>query len=1064
MISNKPMNKRYSIKLFVANMFLIAIVITATVAIVLQYHASKKIAVTHMLSSLDLMSNQMSNNLNKIDIDAKRTVNLLSNLIQPNFSQESVERKSRLFSSLLKNHSDFYSLYVGDKQEHFFQLINLQASKEISQKMQALPDDKWAAIVVKDGPNGRQRHTYYYSSTFHLNHQYTQSSNFYPSERPWFSTAPKNGVYKTKPYLFQHLQITGQTYSQRIGDTNQVIGLDILLSSTSKQLTEASKALFADGTQSFLFRQHGEIIASNLQKTHAVSLPRIAPLHLSKEQSEKVAHLGTLKVSNQNDWRPFDFSESGLPSGYLVDLMQIVSAMTGLKFDYINGFSRDALLKKYQRGEIDILLSVQKFGNDNIKGLYSSPLLDIPYGIATKNRSQPITTLTDLNNQTIGYLNRWNMDVSLEKRLPKVHWKKANSLQQLFSDLENGQVDAVIGASQTLTNSIKSLGLENIKVYKKITSLNATVPNRVYLVSHEQNKFAIGLINSALAHITPAERDALSTSWLKPTSQDLQDYLSIPITQLLSTAEQSTKEPFVLSKADNGTKYYIFTKDVDKKSANQSYLAIIVPEKKLYEQATQEAYHSALFSAGLMVLLLPIIWLLSWPIVRPIKQLQLETEKIGKRQFQEVNLIDSNITEIWQLSCSFQEMAQEIKQHEAKQKEFMDALIRLIADAIDNKSVHTGNHCHRVPELGLMLSNALEQAQEGPYKDFKFANDNERREFRIAAWLHDCGKITMPEHIMDKGAKLECNYNRIHEIRTRFEVLWRDAQIDYMQAVYIEKQSPDVALKQWQVRQEELQEQFQFIAKANVGSESMNQENEQKIKEIGRQVWTRHFNNRLGLSPAEELLIAEQSQTSEQDQQATEYAFAQETLLSDKPEHIIPRIRDIELDPSLGINMDIPKYQYNLGELYNLSIQNGTLTEEDRFKIKEHMISTIHMLEGLPFPPELSRVPHYASTHHERMDGQGYPRKLHAEQLTIPDRILMIADVFEALTASDRPYKKANSLSSAIDLMYNMCKKGHLDMTMFRFFLESDTYLQYAERFLPESQRDTVDIKAYSFE
>lgn len=1064
MTSKKTINKRYSIRLFVANMFLIAIVITATVAIVLQYHANKKIAVAHMLTSLNLMSNQMSDNLKKIDLDARRTVGLLSNLIQPGFSQESVERKSRLLSQLFKNRSDFYSLYIGDKQEHFFQLIDLKTSKEIRQKMQALPDDKWAAIVVKDGPNGRQRHTYYYSNTFHLNHQYTQSSNFYPSERPWFSTAPKNGVYKTKPYLFQHLQITGQTYSQRIGDTDQVIGLDILLSSTANQLATWSKLLFEDGTQSFLFRQHGEIIASNLQKAHAVSLPKIAPLQLSKEQKEKVAQLGNLKVSNQNDWRPFDFSDSGLPSGYFIDLMQIVSAMTGIKFDYINGFSRNELLKKYQHGEIDILLSVQKFGNDDIKGLYSSPLLDIPYGIAKKKSALSLTTLKDLDNQTVGYLDRWNMGSTLEKHFPQTHWKKASSLQQLFSELENGQIDAVIGASQALTNSIRNLGLTNIKVYKKVAGLDTTIPNRIYLVGHEQNRFAIDLINAAVAHITSAQRDALSTSWLKPTSQDLQDYLSIPITQLLSTVDQSAKKSFVLSEADNGTKYYVFTKPVDKGSTNQSYLAVIVPEKKIYEQDTTEAYHSALFSAGLMVLLLPIIWLLSLPIVRPIKQLQLETEKIKKRQFQDITLTDSNITEIWKLSCSFQEMAQEIKQHEITQKDFMEALIRLIANAIDNKSVHTGNHCHRVPELGLMLSNALEQAQEGPYKDFHFANDNERREFRIAAWLHDCGKITMPEHIMDKGAKLECNYNRIHEIRTRFEVLWRDAQIDYLQAIYIEQQPSDVALKHWQARQAQLQEQFHFIAKANIGSESMNKKDIEKITNIGRQIWTRHFDNRIGLSPTEELLIAEQGQPNEQNQQADESTGVQETLLSDKPEHIIPRLKDFELDPALGINMDIPKYQYNLGELYNLTIQHGTLTKEDRFKIKEHMISTISMLESLPFPPELSRVPRYASTHHERMDGQGYPRKLNAEQLTIPDRILMIADVFEALTAADRPYKKANTLSSAIDLMYKMSQKGHLDMTMFRFFLESGTYLQYAERFLPESQRDAVDIKAYSFE
>nr|WP_283248009.1 HD domain-containing phosphohydrolase [Marinomonas lutimaris] len=159
--------------------------------------------------------------------------------------------------------------------------------------------------------------------------------------------------------------------------------------------------------------------------------------------------------------------------------------------------------------------------------------------------------------------------------------------------------------------------------------------------------------------------------------------------------------------------------------------------------------------------------------------------------------------------------------------------------------------------------------------------------------------------------------------------------------------------------------------------------------------------------------------------------------------------------------MTIPEHQYNQGEIYNLTIKRGTLTEEDRFKINEHMISTITMLDSLPFPPELSRVPRYASTHHERMDGQGYPRKLNAEQLSIPDRILMIADVFEALTAADRPYKKAKPISIAIDIMFNMCKEGHLDLQLFRFFLTSGTYLKYAEKFLPKEQIDTVNIQPY---
>jgi HD-GYP domain-containing protein (c-di-GMP phosphodiesterase class II) len=159
--------------------------------------------------------------------------------------------------------------------------------------------------------------------------------------------------------------------------------------------------------------------------------------------------------------------------------------------------------------------------------------------------------------------------------------------------------------------------------------------------------------------------------------------------------------------------------------------------------------------------------------------------------------------------------------------------------------------------------------------------------------------------------------------------------------------------------------------------------------------------------------------------------------------------------------MDIPEHLYNLGEVYNLSISRGTLTDEDRFKINEHMISTIKMLESLPFPEELSNVPRYASTHHETMKGSGYPRKLPGSELSIPERLLAVADVFEALTASDRPYKKAKPVSVAIDILHKMVLDNHIDRDCFELFIRDKVYEEYAHRFLPPEQLDDFDASSY---
>lgn len=413
--------------------------------------------------------------------------------------------------------------------------------------------------------------------------------------------------------------------------------------------------------------------------------------------------------------------------------------------------------------------------------------------------------------------------------------------------------------------------------------------------------------------------------------------------------------------------------------------------------------------------------------------------------------VATNIKEIDALAVSLVEMSSAIQHHEKSQIELMDAFIQLIAQTIDDKSPYTGNHCKRVPDLGLSLANAAAESNSPPFKDFSFKSEEEYREFKTAAWLHDCGKIITPEHIVDKGSKLETIYNRIHEVRMRFEVLWRDAEIEFHQQLAKnpeKKQQLNAALAD---KQQQLTDDFAFIASANVGGEFMSDDKVARLTELAKITWQRHFDDTLGLSPVEELNLKSSKPTLP----------ATETLLIDKPEHIIARTNAPNFDDKLGIKMTIPEHQYNLGELYNLSISRGTLTAEDRFKINEHIIGTIKMLDKLPFPKELARVPRYASTHHETLIGTGYPRKLSAEDLSIPERVLVIADIFEALTAGDRPYKKAKSLSVAIDILHKFALDQHIDFDLFELFLTSGVYLDFAEKHMKDEQIDEVNIAQY---
>jgi HD-GYP domain-containing protein (c-di-GMP phosphodiesterase class II) len=162
-----------------------------------------------------------------------------------------------------------------------------------------------------------------------------------------------------------------------------------------------------------------------------------------------------------------------------------------------------------------------------------------------------------------------------------------------------------------------------------------------------------------------------------------------------------------------------------------------------------------------------------------------------------------------------------------------------------------------------------------------------------------------------------------------------------------------------------------------------------------------------------------------------------------------------------GFKLTVPAHRYDRGEIHNLTVGRGTLTEEERYKINDHVVQTIIMLEKLPFPRHLRNVPELAGSHHEKVDGGGYPRGLTKEQMSPVARMMAIADIFEALTAVDRPYKKGKTLSEAIQIMGLMRKDRHIDAQLFELFLVSGAYRRYAERYLKPQQIDDVDIAAY---
>lgn len=328
------------------------------------------------------------------------------------------------------------------------------------------------------------------------------------------------------------------------------------------------------------------------------------------------------------------------------------------------------------------------------------------------------------------------------------------------------------------------------------------------------------------------------------------------------------------------------------------------------------------------------------------------------------------------------------------------ALTRLIARAIDEKSPYTGGHCNRVPELTMMIAEAVCDTDKGPLAEFNM-DEHEKYELSVAGWLHDCGKIATPEYIMDKSTKLETVFDRIALVDCRIELAIAQIESKYQQKIIQAlKLGQDIESLEAEIQKHTkiLTEARSFLRTSNVGGEFMNADDQKRVEEL-----------------------------------ANEYQV----------------VIDGKLQPLLTSN-----------EVANLSIAKGTLLPEEREIINNHMIVTIDMLESLPFPKHLRRVPEYAGGHHEKMDGTGYPKGLKREDMSVPARMMAIADIFEALTAADRPYKPAKSLSECLKIMGFMKLDQHIDPDLFDIFIDKEVYLQYADQFLDKSQIDSVDLSA----
>lgn len=331
-------------------------------------------------------------------------------------------------------------------------------------------------------------------------------------------------------------------------------------------------------------------------------------------------------------------------------------------------------------------------------------------------------------------------------------------------------------------------------------------------------------------------------------------------------------------------------------------------------------------------------------------------------------------------------------------KDLLDAFIKVIAQAIDAKSAHTSAHCQRVPVLTELIAQAACETYEGPLAEFDL-DESQWYELRVASWMHDCGKLATPNSLLDKATKLHLMLDGIDAVKTRFAAAMVTLELAFQRQMQAQPERVGALQEILEEELAALRDDCLFIEKANVGGEFMKPEDQARVKRIAGHKWRDH----LGM---EKHVLTEE-------------------------------------------------------EVKFLCIERGTLSFEERQKINDHMTVTIQMLESLPFPKNLKRVPEYAGGHHEKMDGTGFPRGLKREQMSWPARMMAIADIFEALTASERPYKAPMKISQALGILQKMQQQNHIDPDLFRLFVSSRVWEKYARIYLRPDQLDITDASAY---
>lgn len=982
---------RYPLQLEIAAVFTLLITVLGLSLVWYNYNENKKIALIAANDMFERIYELSAANIHRLYSPAEALVDLTSQL-EIAESTANADRQSLLnyFMESLRLAPHISSIYVGYDNGELFLVRAIRGDESIRESLNAPKQANFVVnqIQVQDVGKPQQTYFYYTQDGALLYNSDPSQTEFDPRQRRWYQLAEKTDKQVTSGfYIFHSTQEAGTTVAQRTPNGRAVVGADITLQELS---TGFAQQKATPSSMILAFNAEGILVAKN------------ADLQLKKTEDDPLQQSHLTQLGNNAITELYKLYQSGITDGQL-SFTKANKTWIGYISQLPIRSGRDVNLAILAPQD-ELLTDIIKVRNQSLFISFALLLVAViaAWAIARKV-SQSLRTLAGEAERIREF--RLDTPFSIRSRIIEVD-DLASTMTLMKSSIQQFiEISKALSGEKDFDRLLEKILLEASKV------CNAD-GGSILLYDDEKQ-----LVNVSFAY------NSRIGMHYGGTSKNEVPFAEISLEQAQDNSANSIERDVVIR-------------------GNTVVIDELAQDSRFNESNVRERYNKAEYQCHSLLCL-------------PLRNRQGEI--IGALELVNArNRIDDSIIDFKPEIVSYVEalssqaaISLDNRRLLKAQKDLLDSFIQLIAGAIDAKSPYTSGHCKRVPELARMLAKAAHNSDSGPFKSFNLSDD-EWYELHIASWLHDCGKVTTPEYVVDKATKLETVYNRLHEVRMRFEVLWRDVQIEHYKKLAGETDNS----AELEATLTQLQEDFAFVAECNVGGEFMAPERIERLNQIGSQTWLRNFDDRTGLSYDE--LMRKQ-------REPVKPLPAQEYLLADKQEHIVPRNDDGKPfgDNPYGFRMDVPENAYNYGELYNLSVARGTLSPEDRFKINEHITQTIILLNKLPFPKELRRVPTWAGNHHETLVGSGYPRKLSAEDLSIPERIMAITDIFEALTASDRPYKKAKTLSESLRIMSFMRNDGHICPQLFDLFLSSKVFQDYGEQFLSADQIDEVDVTQF---